>query len=260
MIKIYPKSTKELIEEFVNTFVPPPSEGFGLVERKPLSEGGYFTRSEILKWFQENYPKIKRSTINATLVLKSTNVSSRIHHNLRPNNVDDLLYQIDSSRFRLYDRNQDSKPIGKDDQTNQLPILEDEDELRSSAEFSYESDLQNYLAKNLSVIEPGLKLYEDEVLSGIEFPVGNGRIDILAVDSKGDFVVIELKVSRGYDRVVGQLLRYMAWINKYQAEPGQQIRGVIVAREISDNLLLACSLLSNIKLLEYQLSFTLKNK
>jgi len=70
--------------------------------------------------------------------------------------------------------------------------------------------------------------------------------------------VIELKVSRGYDRVVGQLMRYMAWIRKNQAEAGQQVRGIIVAREISEDLWLACSLLADVKLLEYELSLKLK--
>jgi RecB family endonuclease NucS len=41
----------------------------------------------------------------------------------------------------------------------------------------------------------------------LEFPAGDRYIDILAVDAQGSFVVIELKVSRGYDRVIGQLLR-----------------------------------------------------
>jgi hypothetical protein len=257
MARIYPKSTRQLIEDFVNSYVPPPPEGFGLVERKLLAEGGHFTRPEILKWFQQNYPKIKQGTINAHLIIMSTNAPSRVHHTLRPNGADDLLFQIDGSRFRLYDHNQDPPPIyGPDDLPNQLPPSEDESQ--GSAEFAYESDLRNYLAKNLSVIKSGLKLYEDEGISGIEFPVGGRFIDILAVDSSGDFVVIELKVSRGYDRVVGQLMRYMAWIGKNQAEPGQRVRGVIVAREISEDLLLACSLLPNVELFEYQLSLALK--
>ncbi|MCY7393515.1 MAG: endonuclease NucS, partial [Leptolyngbyaceae cyanobacterium CAN_BIN12] len=83
-------------------------------------------------------------------------------------------------------------------------------------------------------------------------------IDILAVDSKKDFVVIELKLSRGYDRAIGQLLRYMAWIQKNQADSGQKVRGIIVARGISEDLLLACSLMPNIHLFEYELSLLLK--
>jgi RecB family endonuclease NucS len=41
-------------------------------------------------------------------------------------------------------------------------------------------------------------LYQDEELTGIEYPVGTRLIDILAIDRNGDFVIIELKVSRGH--------------------------------------------------------------
>lgn len=74
----------------------------------------------------------------------------------------------------------------------------------------------------------------------------------------GALVVIELKVSRGYDRVVGQLMRYMAWIRMNQAEPDQQVRGIIVARAISEDLLLAYSLLADVRLFKYELSLKLK--
>lgn len=72
-------------------------------------------------------------------------------------------------------------------------------------------------------------------------------------------MVIELKVSKGYDRVVGQLLRYIAWIEKHQADPGQSVRGVIIAKEILADLKLACSKIPCIQLMEYSLSVTLKS-
>jgi hypothetical protein len=71
-------------------------------------------------------------------------------------------------------------------------------------------------------------------------------------------LVIELKVSCGYDRVIGQLLRYMAWIQKNQAESVQKVRGIIISMQISEDLMLACSLMPNIELFEYQLSLSLK--
>jgi hypothetical protein len=129
------------------------------------------------------------------------------------------------------------------------------------AEFAYEADLRNYLARNLSLIEPGLTLYVDEAagIAGIEFPVGGRFIDILAVSREGDFVIVELKVSRGYDRVVGQLMRYMAWVRQNKSKIGQRVRGVIVAREISQDLLLACSELPpGVQLFEYEMSVALK--
>ena len=79
----------------------------------------------------------------------------------------------------------------------------------------------------------------------------------MATDKDNNYVVIELKVSRGYDRVVGQILRYMAWIRKNHAEENQKVRGIIIAREISDDLLLACSEMQNVDLYEYNLAVSL---
>jgi hypothetical protein len=103
-----------------------------------------------------------------------------------------------------------------------------------------------------------LSLYTEEGFTGVEFPVGGRFMDILAVDAQGRFVVIELKVSRGYDRVIGQLMRYMAWVQKNLAD-GATVRGIIVANEITDDLKLAASLLANVKLVEYEISFKLNH-
>jgi len=223
-----------------------------------LQPGQSFTKQKAINWFAEHYPKIKTGTISAHLIRLSTNAPSRHHYNAKPEE-DDLFFQAESSHFRLYDGSRDPTPIYSPEDRPCTDILpDDEGESQGSAEFAYESDLRNYLAKNLSAIEQGLNLYEDEGIKGIEFPVGGRFIDLLAVDCSGNLVVIELKVSRGYDRVVGQLMRYMAWIGKNQAEPKQEVRGIIVAREISEDLLLACSLLPNVQLFEYELSLALK--
>ena len=104
-----------------------------------------------------------------------------------------------------------------------------------------------------------MTLYEDEdgTFTGLEFPAGGRFIDILACDRDGGFVVIELKVSRGYDRTIGQLLRYMAWISANLAD-GRPVRGVIVANKITKDLQLATSLVTNVTLWQYQLSFQLE--
>ncbi len=61
-----------------------------------------------------------------------------------------------------------------------------------------------------------------------------------------------------YDKVVGQLLRYIGWVEKYLADAGQQVRGVIVGREITEDLLLACSGLKSVEHFEYSLSVSLR--
>jgi len=254
----YDKSTKELFKEFVDSFDPPPEKGFPeLSERKSLDQGGHFTRQEILSWFQEHYPKLKRGTVNAHLIVMSTNAPSRIHHNLRPNGADDLLFQNDGSKFRLYVKETDPRPIYKPDIEQEAADDVENGEDTESHEFAYENDLKNFLANNLHVIRSSLSVYQDGDITGIEFPVGNRRIDILAMEDDSDFVVIELKVSKGYDRALGQLLRYMGWIEQNLAEPGQKVKGMIVARNISEDLRIATSRVSDVELFEYVLSISL---
>jgi hypothetical protein len=217
--------------------------------------GQQFSKDSAIEWFAQNYPKIKEGTISAHLIRFSTNAPSRLHCNVRAD--EDLLFQIDGAHFRLYDPASDPTPIHSKSDVPQ-DKSDGSPEIPSLSEFAYENDLRNFLSKNLSLIEPGLQLYQDEGVTGIEFPVGGRFIDILALDAKKRLVVIELKVSRGYDRVIGQILRYMAWIEKNHAEPGQGVRGIIAAREISDDLKLACSYLPTVSLYEYDLSVSLR--
>ena len=241
---LYEKSVKLLFRDMVNDL--------------SLQKGDILERDRINSWFKQKYPLIKPGTISAHILKLSINALSRIHYNVDQNGKDDLLYQIDSKKFRLYDPSSDPDPIyskPKEDEITKGELKNSNEE--NGNEFAYEKDLQNFLAKNLSLIEPGLILYMEEDITGIEFPVGNRFIDILATDKDNNYVVIELKVSRGYDRVVGQILRYMAWIRKNHAEENQKVRGIIISREISDDLLLACSETKNVELYEYSLSVSL---
>lgn len=239
---LYDKPVRELMRDMISAL--------------GIKKGKTFTRSEVRSWFKDNYPKIKDGTISAHLLRMSVNAPSRIHHSAKPGE-DDLFYQVDSTHFRLYSPERDPSPIYEKGQTENSEREPEESEELAKSEFAYEKDLQNFLAKNLEAIEPQLRLFEDEGIKGIEFPVGGRFIDILAIDNNNDWVVIELKVSRGYDRVIGQLLRYMAWIKKNHAEGDQKVRGIIVARDISEDLTLACSELPNVQLFEYQLSVQL---
>lgn len=231
-----------------------------MVEDIGLEKGEIISKDQVIAWFAARYPKIKKGTITAHLIRMSTNAPSRIHYYGKPGD-DDLFFQINSNHFRLYDSEADPPPIYRDSSRRDEPELgldgADTEEQRV-AEFAYERDLQNFLSKNPHLLEPGLCLYEDEGITGVEFPAGGRFIDILAVDRDGHFVVVELKVSRGYDRVIGQLLRYMGWVAENMADLGQKVRGFIVAREISEDLILACRNLPNVELFEYELSVSIR--
>ena len=197
----------------------------------------------------------------------SVNNPVRKHYpSVKPGSGHDLFYKLGPNQFRLWVRDSDPVPRYKDDiekqdldnAENATPGGEPEDEtnVEAAREFAFERDLRNYLVKNLGLIEPGLRLYDEEGITGVEFPVGGRFIDILAVDKDGRYVVVELKVSRGYDRVVGQLLRYMGWVE--QNMETAQVRGIIVANEITIDLKLAASRVPDIRLIEYEISFKLR--
>ena len=201
----------------------------------------------------------------------SVNSSQRRHHpGIRPGAGFDLFFKLGPREFRLWDSDRDPAPLYKADldagvENGVADTDESADDLSEnddvgSRKFAFERDLQNYLVQNLGLLEPGLKLYEDEdgAFNGVEFPAGQRYIDILAVGTDGAYVVIETKVSRAYDRVVGQVLRYMGWVKENLAGEAS-VRGVIVASEISKDLILATSSVGNIRLVEYEISFSLKS-
>ncbi len=126
-----------------------------------------------------------------------------------------------------------------------------------SFEFALESHLRDFLAKDLGRIEPGLKLYKSEERSGVEFPVEGGRIDILATDKNGRFVVIELKLSQGRNKVLGQLLYYMGWVDVNLSK--SPCRGIVIASEISKELLTAVSRAPDVQLFKYKMSFSVES-
>ncbi len=123
-------------------------------------------------------------------------------------------------------------------------------------EFAAEDDLRDFLAKNPGCIEPGLRLYEADGRKGIEFRIDDGRIDILALDKNGKPVVIELKVGRGRNKTLGQLLYYMGWVDKHLGHG--PCRGIIIAKEITDDLVVAVHRVPGVSLLRYSLSVSVE--
>jgi endonuclease len=129
--------------------------------------------------------------------------------------------------------------------------------------FRLESHLRDYLAQNLShfsFLNTSLSLYQEGgSMRGIEYQTAAGPIDILAVGANGAFYVIELKVSRGADAAVGQVLRYIGAIRTSVAA-GKPVYGVIVAASLTDRLRLALSEVKDkVFAVEYELQVSLRD-
>jgi endonuclease len=256
---IYDRPTKAIMWDFA---------------KEKLKLGDVFSPHEAVDWFLQHFSQIKSNTVRIHVDCMAVNSRSRKHHqNIRPGSGHDLFFKIDSKRYRLWDKDNDPAPfypsisatknnrVLQGGEPNEVDDgLDDDDaeleEVACSTAFAYERDLANYIVKNLHVLEPGLKLYNGEEGGGVEFPAGGLRIDILAEDQRGDLVVIELKVSRGYDRVIGQVLRCIGWIKRNIAA-GRAVRGMIVAQAIAEDLRLAAALVPVVSLVEYEISFKL---
>jgi RecB family endonuclease NucS len=97
---------------------------------------------------------------------------------------------------------------------------------------------------------------QKEGRAGVEYPIENGYIDILAVDRDKHFVVIELKVGRGRNKTVGQLLYYMGWVDNHLGNG--PCRGMIIARDISDDLKLAVQRVPGVSVARYHLTVSVE--
>jgi hypothetical protein len=80
-----------------------------------------------------------------------------------------------------------------------------------------EDDLRRWISENPRLI--GL----DVLVLGREVTTISGRIDILALDSEGNVIVIECKRDRTPRDVIAQILDYASWVNKLSASELERI-------------------------------------
>lgn len=145
---------------------------------------------------------------------------------------------------------------------NSLPtIIATDDTIEDPSVFALEKHLEDFLVANWKSTKLGKEyniVEEDGEIVGKQFPCETGSIDILA-QSKDEktYLVIELKKGRASDVVVGQIQRYMGDVKHDICNPGQDVKGVIIALEDDIKLKRALSVTQNIDFYRYQISFKL---
>ena len=86
-----------------------------------------------------------------------------------------------------------------------------------------EVEVENAITNNPEILEKELRLIERQKTTDA------GIIDLLCRDKDDNYVVIELKRDNASDKVVGQIQRYMAWVEENLADK-ESVRGIIVAQ------------------------------
>jgi len=144
---------------------------------------------------------------------------------------------------------------------SKIPPPNDEEGEEKKLEI-LEKYLEELIVSNFDKIFEGkFKLYTTpEGDLAHQYPTDIGIIDILAMEpGTNTFVVIELKKGRAVDQVVGQILRYMGWVDEFLCEDKQQVKGIIICGGADPKLLSALRMIPNVELKYYKVDLELKD-
>lgn len=130
--------------------------------------------------------------------------------------------------------------------------------------FALERHLHDYMFDNWGQLDLAREwevyVRDGEPDAGYEFRTPVGRIDLLARHRREPrWLVVELKREKSSDAVVGQVLRYMGWVQAHLAEAGEIVEGMIVATEGDPQLHYALSTVPSVSFKSYEVEFRLKD-
>lgn len=130
--------------------------------------------------------------------------------------------------------------------------------------FALERHLHDYMFDNWDMLDLAqdwdIYTRDGEPEAGYEFRTPIGRIDLLARHKREPrWLVIELKREKSSDAVVGQVLRYMGWVQRHLVEDGEAVEGLVVATEGDPQLHYALDVVPAVSFKSYEVEFRLKN-
>jgi endonuclease len=211
------------------------------VNKEPL------TKAQVLTWIGSRYPTagFNLNTLQAQLYRSCVNSKAKT-------SAPKILWYERSNKTYRYLLPTDSIDSGQS--RNDEAESDEEIESQGGSTFAVEAHLRDYLARNLATLEKGLSLWSESPPS-VEYSLDGRRIDILGRDVSGLPVVIEMKLSRGHEKVIGQALLYRGLLKKHLNVP--RVRIMLIASEITRELKTASSELADVELFEYVLTMQL---
>ncbi|PLS19666.1 hypothetical protein CVD28_04415 [Bacillus sp. M6-12] len=107
-----------------------------------------------------------------------------------------------------------------------------------------ENDLEKYLIKHLDLIEEGLR-YVDR-----QYSIKDGRIDVLAKDKEGNFVILELKTVEDFKDIFWQSIYYpMQFKTEHHVE---KVRMITIAPKYPEHILLPLQQIHGIEIIQFK--------
>ena len=130
--------------------------------------------------------------------------------------------------------------------------------------FALERHLHDYMVDNWDTLDLAkdwdIYARDGEPEAGYEFTIPIGRTQFLARHKRdARWLVIELKRDKSSDAVVGQVLRYMGWVQRHLAEDGEAVEGLVVATEGDPQLHYALEVVPAVSFRSYEIEFRLRD-
>lgn len=214
-----------------------------------------FSVQEMIDWFADHYPDIPSSTVRSQMpVLAGNSPAFRLHPTY--SNRPPVLMRVERGVYEPYDESHQADIVGSGAETS---TPESDDPMDDVQEFVLEQYLEEFLVSNWARIDFGrrLTMWSPDARSARQFDASPiGRIDFLCLDPDSDaLVVVELKRGKSSDAVVGQTLRYIGWVARELARPGQPVEGLIVVGEPDQRLLYAAAAVPTVAVMQYRIDF-----
>ena len=208
------------------------------------------TTNQVIDQIQKKYPgKWKEITIRTHLIGCSINhKSSKFYPTFQK-----FLFTVEPGKIRLFDSEKDDKfkklSTGLKIQFVSEEMVPPEEKVHEGS-LTIVRNLRKNLRKDLSQLEPGLKIFTEE---GFDNLMAGTQIDIFAKDVTDNLVVIKLKGDVSQISTLNQIISSMASIKNELGE--RSVRGVIVAKDFDNEVLLASRKVPNVSLVKYRMKY-----
>ena len=242
-------------------FLWAPSKSVSLVSLKDRQKLIQFLKLEDGPDFEKDSTAKKIVESNEVLV---TNFSKIFGSQYSPRTICTFFYNSPvRDEWRSEDVGEERVPWGgwkKSEEEVPTPTIPEQSMSGDPSLFYMESQLEDFLIENWDKTELGQKYdlieEEGEVVSQ-QYRTGVGPIDILCQDKKTkQLVVIELKKNQTSDDTVGQLARYMGWLEENKTN-GKVTKGIIIAAQYDQRLYYALKKMQDAEVYLYRVDFKL---
>ena len=141
--------------------------------------------------------------------------------------------------------------------SGQFPQEDRQERFDEEIRFNAEKELEDFIEKHWK---------KTSFAAGYDFVARQmdlddaGRLDILAKSKDGrEYLIIELKLGKASDRVIGQLQAYMGYfLSSGYCANGETVRGVIIGSADDPKIRHALKVTNNIEFYVYEMQFNMK--